>query len=843
MRKHASSSKAITATKDLTAPTKKQPKTYEATDHGLIRWEFRQAEGWTPIQIANFTARVVEDLRIDDGVVIGHEYRMEAILDGGKRTETIDLSSTQFDRMNWLGRFGIGAIINPGCERQVRAAIKYLSAGQYSSRNVYRHTGWRTIGSRMLYLHAGGAIAKTGPIRTVETKLSSNLSDYVLPAPPRTQARLTEVIASLLRFLDVAPDRITVPLLSAMCRSVLGGAKLTVHLTAKWQTGKTELAALMLQCFGPLMNADTPKKISWSSTENFLEQMAFEAKDTLLLIDDFKPNGTPQNKQEWHSKADRVIRAQGNRAGRGRLNADLETVASKPPRGLILSTGEETPNGQSLQSRMVVLQVSPEDINKKLLTRCQEDAGAGLYAEAAAAYIRWLPDYLDRMEALFFTELNRYRQIFHGNAKGLQRAPDNIFQLAIALRVFLSFAVQMNGLTIQQAQAVWSRATHAYAEAMRTAQTLQSINDPELRFFELLNSLIDCGAGHIASAKDGGAPAKADELWGWKQREAGRPGVQPQGVCLGWIHKDGLFLQEAIVWPEVRNVAERCNERFEITFTQLKRQLFQRKLLLTCDIENPQRRCFTVRKTCAGKLRELLHVSPNAVTGGVGAISADKADKSRPVEATWEKLSDFTSFFVGKQKANRQIVTAVDSDGLPRFVGNVGKSEGYTPNGSAEGLGALSEHLSEGQNVPTKNAGGSDKNGRNGHHPKPSNLWQGAGFASSQDFEKWYESLYAAHPTRGGLKAAQSDLAELIAEGTLRKEAFEAGYEAHRRSAAWTREGGRFIPKLSTFVQDRGWMFPPVEATQNKPNAENPGSGAPHNATAAERRAERLRNI
>jgi hypothetical protein len=837
MRKSVSSSKAITSTKDLQQPTNRQPKTYEATDHGLIRWEHQKGE-WMPIQIANFTGRIIEDLTVDDGVTVGHEYRVEVVLNGGKTISTVDLPSSKFDRMNWTGEaFGVAAIINASCERQVRAAIKYLSTG-YTSRNVFRHTGWRKVGGRMLFLHAGGAIGKAGPIRSIETKLSKDLNGFILPAPPRTLGRLAEVTGALLRYLDVAPDRITVLLLSAMCRAPLGGANFSMQVTGGYGSGKSAAAAPMQQCFAPKMDGNN-LHITWSSSENFLEQMAFEAKDSILIIDDFKPTGTPQQKQELHAKADRVLRAQGNRSGRGRLTADLETVSSKPPRGLIISTGEETPNGGSLQSRMVVLELGPFDVDKKVLTEVQEYAAAGVYAEATAAFIRWLSDHMDGMDVLILAELNRYRRLFHGNSKGLKRGPDNIFQLAIALRMFLSFTVDMKALTMDQAQAVWSRAIKAYDEAMRTQQTQQTIIDPCVRFFELIGALINSGQGHIADGKAGGAPSKAEAHWGWKQRDDGKPGRQPQGECLGWLHRDGLFLVEPKIWPAVCDLAQRCHERFDISFTQLKKQLLQRSLLLSSDIDT-KRRSFSVRKTCAGKeYGGLLHVSPKSALGGGGGIFADESDGSRKVATVWENSSDFNPFFGGKQKANRRILLPNDSMGSGESVGFVGKKGGR----GHFGVQDSSDSSSDAVLLPTKTSPKSDENG----HGRL-NEWTRAGFDSRDAFEVWFEQLYANHPTRGALQTARDLIADRVQDGTFQREAFEAGYTEWRTSQAWTREAGRFIPKLSTFVQDRGWKFPPVEPTPTESNgakahAASTSNASAHSPTAAERRAERLKNI
>ena len=63
--------------------------------------------------------------------------------------------------------------------------------------------------------------------------------------------------------------------------------------------------------------------------------------------------------QRYHKEADRLFRGQGNHAGRQRMRADGSLRPAKPPRGLILSTGEDVPRGQSLRARLLVLEVSP----------------------------------------------------------------------------------------------------------------------------------------------------------------------------------------------------------------------------------------------------------------------------------------------------------------------------------------------------------------------------------------------------------------------------------------------------------------------------------------------------
>jgi DNA-binding NarL/FixJ family response regulator len=64
----------------------------------------------------------------------------------------------------------------------------------------------------------------------VETRLEGALARYVLPEPPDGHA-LRESIRASLRLLDVAPDRVSVPLLAATYRAVLRASIATGSIT------------------------------------------------------------------------------------------------------------------------------------------------------------------------------------------------------------------------------------------------------------------------------------------------------------------------------------------------------------------------------------------------------------------------------------------------------------------------------------------------------------------------------------------------------------------------------------------------------------------------------------
>src|SRR3712207_6256827 len=104
------------------------------------------------------------------------------------------------------------------------------------------------------------------------------------------------------------------------------------------------------------------------------------------------PVGSSYDVQRWHKKADRVLRAKGNASGRQRMRPDTTLRPEKPPRALILSTGEDVPRGQSLRARMLILELGLGELDWRKLTRCQQDAANGFYAQAMSAFVRWLAD-------------------------------------------------------------------------------------------------------------------------------------------------------------------------------------------------------------------------------------------------------------------------------------------------------------------------------------------------------------------------------------------------------------------------------------------------------------------
>ena len=583
---------------------------YFATPDGLF-WR-RPTQGATVrVRLTNFSARIVADLTEDDGVERSHQYEIEASLGGPSARTTVP--ATQFHAMAWpMELLGAGAVVYPGLSLRdhARGAIQLLS-GIPGRRDVYTHLGWRRVGTDWVYLHAGGAIGGSEPARGVEVRPPEALARFVLPSPP-SGTELTEAVSASLRLIELGPDRIMIPLVAAVARSVLGPADFSLHLAGRTGAGKTELAALAQQHFGSALGARHLPS-SWSSTGNALEGLAFAAKDALLVVDDFSPTGAAWDIQRYHREADRLFRAQGNNTGRQRMRADATLKPAKAPRGLILSTGEDIPRGHSLRSRLLVIEVSPSDLAWSRLSGCQEDGGSGRYAQTLAAFIHWLAPQYETIRQRARADVQALRQAaFRSNQH--RRTATIVADLAAGWRLFLEFARAAEAVGVASAGDLWIRGWDALGTLAMDQARHQRVSEPPRLFLELLGGAVASGRAHVAG-KDGNEP-DTPTAWGWRAVTIGtgdneRVDWRPGGDCLGWVDGEDLYLDPHAAFAAAQRFGKDGGEQIPIALHTLTRRLSEQKFLVS---REEDRGVFTVRKTLGGKRREVLHLAAEVLT-------------------------------------------------------------------------------------------------------------------------------------------------------------------------------------------------------------------------------------
>lgn len=589
---------------------------YLVTDEGTFRRR-RSPDGqryWE--QLANFSVEILQEECIEDGGEVHRIFTVKATING--QSQTFDIEANDFFNMKWpIERLGASAVVYP----QNLALQHMLAAIQLTSQNVkflkvYGHTGWVREGDNWNYLHAGGAIgAEDSPLRSSDvTECAERKSKggnelgligpngppaseepttlalrAVLPQPlqdfrlPKPGPKIRESIDDALFFLQLGPARIVFPLFSAVWLAILGGVRFGIHIVGRTGTFKTEIAALLQQFFGATMNSRNLKG-SWSSTANALEAIAYLIKDGLLVVDDFAPTGASGETSRLNSTADRLIRSAGNSAGRARSNSMGHYRPGRHPRALLLSTGEEVPDGHSARARMLIIQVEPGSINATALSDCQCDAISGKYAETTSAFIAWLAGQYGEVTSNLESSREQWRREQSGSSH--RRVDDTSHDLQFGFDTFLWFARDLGAITDGQLEELSDTCRKAILEATQAHQLQIEAADPVEYFLELLAALLAAKKVHFACWNSFPYPSEFPEIWGYRRQIVSRPSADeasedteehstyvPGGVPIGWTDGFNAYLNPYVYFAQVQALATQNNSPIPMKARTLEKRL------------------------------------------------------------------------------------------------------------------------------------------------------------------------------------------------------------------------------------------------------------------------------
>lgn len=496
--------------------------------------------------LSNFTATIVREIVFDDGATVHRTFELRGNR-LGQPLEDIRVTAEEFGAMRWVtNHWGGRARVLPvrGARERLRDCILAFS-GDVPVHRIYEHTGWRQIDNRWLFLHAGGALGATGPADGIATALDGRTAEYALPTPPKRDALIPAVRASL-DLWAVASPTVVAPLLAAVYGAPLAESlepDFTLWVVGRSGVLKTSIAALLIGHYGRFSFRSVPA--NWESTVNALERQSFLVKDLPLLIDDYRPPADGSEAAELRRKAGRLLRAVGNRAGRARLRPDLAARPEYWPRGIILVTAEDRPIGESATARSWVIEIEPGMVNRAALTAGQRRADD--LRAAGAGYVCWLAGRLahgDRWLHEVRATMTPHERALGGHL----RHPQTLGYLLTAWHVFMMFAQEAGAIDADDAQRRLADVETTLTELAERQAEVGRAAQPEVLFVEALGDVLAAGRGHLA-ALDGTAPPDA-AAWGWQTIEPwGRP--RPLGQMLGWLDEGSLYL----IPQEARRVA------------------------------------------------------------------------------------------------------------------------------------------------------------------------------------------------------------------------------------------------------------------------------------------------
>ncbi|MGZ0051475.1 hypothetical protein [Brevibacillus gelatini] len=528
--------------------------------------------------LSNFFAWINKNTLKDDGAERQRFYEIEGIiLSSGKGLAPIRVPASEFESMKWLALWGPEPNIMPGqnVRDTVRHAIQSTAEGATEER-IFAHLGWVKLDGDWIYLHAGGAVGASN----VKVELDPRLRNYALPA---SSGDATVAMRASLKLLDIAPKRVTLVLwalvfLSPLCewlRQVYLEPKFLVWLHGITGSRKTSITKVYLSHFGD--NLEHPPA-NFKDTANSVERRTFEAKDSLLLIDDYHPAASPKEAKAMEHLAQQVIRAYGDRVARGRMRQDTTLRPDFLPRGMAIVTAEDVLDGSSSIARLFPVQLGPGEVDLDKLTEAQQQAPK--LSEAMVGYLEWLGQAMAGGDDRLLTEIFREKRNEASRLEVHGRLAEAAAWMYLGLFFGLEYAVSVGAIESEGKEKLLNEAWEAFlGTASEQGQQVAEIK-ATTRFINIVAELLANGSIYTVGLK----PSIHGD-------------VPKNGTHVGWHDSNYFYFLPDVLYNAVSRFLTQQGAHFPITSHTLWKQLAEEGISVTetC-MENGKERKHNLRK-------------------------------------------------------------------------------------------------------------------------------------------------------------------------------------------------------------------------------------------------------
>jgi hypothetical protein len=522
----------------------------------------------TPQLLTNFVARITAETDIDNGEEIEQAYTITATC--GRRTRQIDMARRDFESDGALARIvaalGARARVNPQANvRYVMDAFKVLS-DDIEERTIYTHTGWTQQG----YLVGNGYIDREGwHPATQPNNQRAHLQKRLVgryDLQPPAEGELGDALAVFDDLLGLAPTSIMITLVGAIwlapLLSKLEAEAPLVHLYGGTGSHKTALTCAVLSLLGSFM-PNNPTD-TWGSTTNSIQRLGWHLKDSVMLLDDYK---------RAHVKGEKVtqlVQNYGDGIGKGRLNSASELRATYPIRGVLISSGEDQPEGEaSTLARIISVEIGKGTVHLGRLTRLQTTDGPYLHL-LTIDYLQWLIEQgdmgkepRDLHQTTRAAILAKLKDCEHATNPG--RVANNAAALYTSWLIFCRFLLERGHWTQARADEWLLQAkTDLLALAKRQVELTTGERYSNL-FLEAVQGLLASGKAVVVDA----------------ERETVM--TEPGQVVIGARAPDGLYLVVETAYNEVCKATRAAGGTVGYSKKALGQLLHQDGLLLVDD--------------------------------------------------------------------------------------------------------------------------------------------------------------------------------------------------------------------------------------------------------------------
>lgn len=448
--------------------------------------------GKTITRLTNGLPIITKRIEYTNGIDTKTEYELIVFVldDNDKKLGPCKITEKDLAKLTSTicSRF-IGKVINyeSNSDKKMREVVEAIGRESVEAKTVYSHTGFIEQEGKKIFLYHGGNIG-IDENNEIETDLTDyNIQQYCFTDK---EFELEEALKTEYSLLELGELKVIIPMmattfLSPLC-SILQEEGILINylllLVGKTGTYKTSSAALMLSHFGNFEVNKMP--LSFRATFCGIEQVAFSAKDVLLVIDDYKPE-TMETDQEKIMES--ILGLWGDRNSRIKMNSKGGLHQKYSARGLGMVTAERPPKfSQSRLARAMTVYTQEGSINfgklKEIYAKKEQ------LAFTMKHYIRWI---ITNEENIRKTarELQNTYSLKTEKLKLHPRIKQNIIVMMIGFTMWLDFLLENQIINSKKKEQLQNEAYSILQEVGINQENDVEDEDPAKVFFKAIGQL------------------------------------------------------------------------------------------------------------------------------------------------------------------------------------------------------------------------------------------------------------------------------------------------------------------------------------------------------------------
>ena len=463
--------------------------------NAFYREPLKDAAGVQDTPFMNFWPELRELRRMDDGFTISDKIVFSAFRNG------VYEPPVELEKRDMIGnqpqvKFSAGCRVFKGKSNIARCGeLLEMQCEDAETRTCYAHTGWKIINNERVFLNGENSVTADGLTDRYSVELDPDLRRcYRFISRDISEAEAFDVLLNMTP--KAAPDWLLVPSLAyvflsplnAMLREKGAEPSFSFYLIGKTGSYKSSWAKVLLSFFGRLGYAETAP-ITFLDTQNAIGRKLALGADIPLLLDDRRPTNNAADKIRYEGIEKYVSSAIGDRAARGRLNADATAKTSYIARCNLIVTAEEAFQniGSSSIARSVSVELKPDSICFDELRGLQ--ARSEQLNRVMTLFLQWLIINYEAVKNSADSQLSQYREFFTG--AGHPRLATAFSQLMFSYSIMLAFLQDKERLDQSRASGMCDRTKEIFLSMCE--QQSKKVNDerPTKLFVDLLGELLD----------------------------------------------------------------------------------------------------------------------------------------------------------------------------------------------------------------------------------------------------------------------------------------------------------------------------------------------------------------